>query len=290
MAEKLIYHGLVARSSTLAMDLEIMRQAGFDGLEVSAAKLQAMRDAGFSDAELQMLFKDLYVPGIGFLLDLERHGPNESGLIIDAEHIFELAVICGAQAVQVINGPVEREAVLAVQAGKNWSGYIGVLGLDHAEQVTIMANNLAMLADRAAVHGLTIYLETLAWLPLKRLSDQVEVIRRANRPNLKMVIDFWHCYASGDGPENIRKLDKELICGVHFCDSRAFEGGVPDEPYLRDIPTGQGALNLGDWVDAVKSTGFKGWWSCELFCRKQHQDNSFAVARDLHKLMSDLIL
>jgi sugar phosphate isomerase/epimerase len=77
---------------------------------------------------------------------------------------------------------------------------------------------------------------------------------------------------------------------VHICDSRTFEGGIPVESELRDVSTGEGVLNLRNWTDAVKATGYVGWWSCELFCRKEHQANSFDVARRLHALMSDLVL
>ena len=52
MANKLIYHGLVSRHAPLAIDLVIMRQTGFNGLEISAAKMRAMRLAGFNAAEL----------------------------------------------------------------------------------------------------------------------------------------------------------------------------------------------------------------------------------------------
>ncbi|MGQ3295833.1 MAG: sugar phosphate isomerase/epimerase family protein, partial [Shinella sp.] len=97
-------------------------------------------------------------------------------------------------------------------------------------------------------------------------------------------------YTSGDTPERIARLDKELIYGVHLCDSLPYAGGIPNEPVLRDVPTGQGVLDLQSWVDAVKSTGYAGWWSCELFCNRQHQDNSFAIARDLKALMERLIL
>jgi sugar phosphate isomerase/epimerase len=103
-------------------------------------------------------------------------------------------------------------------------------------------------------------------------------------------VDFWHCYASGDGPEVVARIPSELIYGVHVCDSLRFDGGIPDEAILRDVGTGEGILPLTEWVDAVKSTGYQGWWSCELFCRRQQQEDSFAVARDLHRLMSRLIL
>jgi sugar phosphate isomerase/epimerase len=285
----LIYHGLVSRFSTLSMDIEIMRRTGFDGLEISAAKMRDVLAAGFSEDELSARLRDVFVPGIGFLLDLERHGADEAALMRDAEEIFNLALVAGAKGIQVITGPVQAEAVRAFAEGRRWSGYAGVLGLERNEQMNIIVRSLSRLADAAAAHGLLIYLEALSWLPLNRISDQVEAIERADRNNLRLVVDFWHCYTSGDTPEDVARLDRELIYGVHVCDSLAFNGGIPDEAILRDVPTGKGVLNLRDWTQAVKDTGYVGWWSCELFCRRQQQDDSFAVARELHGLMKQLI-
>lgn len=291
MAEqKLIYHGLVSRYSTLAIDLAIMRAAGFDGLEISAAKMRDVLAAGFSEAELAQRLQGVEIPGIGFLLDIERQGAAEAQLMQEAAELFGLAKIAGARGVQVLTGPVQVEAVQKHAAGLSTDLYQGVLGRTRDEQVTLTARNLARLADLAADYGLLLYLEALAWTPLNRLADQVEVIERAGRGNLRLVVDYWHCYASGDTPEAVAKLDRNLIYGVHICDSLAFSGGIPNEIVLRDVPTGKGVLNLRDWTDAVKATGYVGWWSCELFCRRQQQDDSFAVAADLHALMSDLVL
>lgn len=287
--QTLIYHGLVSRYSTLLIDLDIMRRCGFEGLEVSAAKMRDVLAAGFSETELSERFHDVFVPGIGFLLDVERHGADTAELMRDAEEIFRLAVIAGAQGVQLITGPVQLDAARAFAEGKKWDGYAGVLGLPRDEQMVILAGNLARLADAASAHGLLIYLEALAWLPLNRLADQVEAIQRAGRDNLRLVVDFWHCHASGDTPNDVAKLDKTLIHGVHFCDSRALGPDLPDESVARDVPTGAGVLNLKEWADAVKATGYEGWWSCELFCRRQQQDNSFVVARDLRALMHKTI-
>ncbi|WP_254438020.1 sugar phosphate isomerase/epimerase family protein [Ruegeria arenilitoris] len=101
--------------------------------------------------------------------------------------------------------------------------------------------------------------------------------------------DFWHCYVSGDTPETVARIDKDRIYGLHVCDSLPFSGGIPDETVLRDLPTGSGALDLREWCDAVKSTGYVGWWSPELFCRKQHQSNSFQMAAELKSLLENLI-
>ncbi|MFY1709407.1 sugar phosphate isomerase/epimerase family protein [Tritonibacter scottomollicae] len=285
--QHLIYHGLFSCHAPLAIDLEIMRQSGFDGIEVSAAKMTAALDAGISEQELKSWFDGVRVPGVGFLLDIERHASDRDALLQEAEAIFAMASIAGAEGVQVITGPV---ALVAQTSASAWAGYRGVLGLGRSEQMEILSDNLALLADRAKAHGLLIYLEALAWLPLNRLADQVEAITRADRDNLRIVVDFWHCYASGDRPDDVARIDPALIHGVHFCDSMQHDGGLQDESVLRDVATGQGVLNLKEWSDAVKATGYKGWWSCESFCRRQQQQNSFDVAREVHDLMRRTIL
>jgi sugar phosphate isomerase/epimerase len=287
--QKLIYHPLVSKDSTLAIDLEIMRRTGFEGLEASAAKMRAFLAAGWTEAELTDLLRDVYVPGTGFLIDIERQGLDEAALMREAEALFGLAHVAGARGVQVLTGPVNVEAVLKHAQGAPSGLYEGVLGRPRIEQIGITANNLAKLADMAAGYGLLLYLESLAWSPLNTIADQVALIEAAGRDNLRLVIDYWHCYASGDTPDIVARLDPGLIYGVHVCDSLAFDGGIPIEAELRNVPTGQGVLNLQDWTDAVKATGYVGWWSCELFCRPQHQDNSFAVARALHDLMRSLV-
>ncbi|MEO6300270.1 MAG: sugar phosphate isomerase/epimerase family protein [Paracoccaceae bacterium] len=288
-SQRLIYHGLVSRHSTLAMDLEIMRATGFAGLEISAAKMRSVLEAGFTEAELAEWLNGVDIPGIGFLLDIERTGHDEPALLREAEDIFHLATIAGAKGVQVLTGPVDVKAVLAHAAGTNSGLYEGVLRLPKAEQITKTATNLRNLADMAASKGLLLYLESLAWSPLNTLADQVELIDRTGRDNVRLVVDYWHCYASGDTPDAVAKLDGKMIYGVHICDSLPFHGGIPNEAILRDVPTGQGVLNMQAWTDAVKATGYVGWWSCELFCRKQQQDNSFTVASDLHRLMTGLV-
>lgn len=287
--QQILLHSLIAKYAPMTMDLRIAQELGYDGIELSAAKMRAFLDAGWSEAELAARLRPVNIPGIGFLLDLERHGPDEATLLKDAEALFHLAGLAGAGGVQVLTGPVDLAAARRHAAGLPVGGYAGGLGLDRADQMAISARNLARLADMAAERGLLIYLEALGWCPLNSLADQVEMIARADRPNIRMVVDFWHCYVSGDTPERVAKLDRDLIYGVHVCDSLRHDGGLPDEPILRDVATGAGVLRLQDWVDAVKSTGYVGWWSGELFCRKDHQDDSFKVAAGMKALLEGLI-
>ncbi|RUW54999.1 sugar phosphate isomerase/epimerase [Mesorhizobium sp. M1A.F.Ca.ET.072.01.1.1] len=286
---QLILHALVARHGTLALDVDIARELGFDGLEASGAKIRAFLDAGFTFQELRRLIDDMFIPGIGFLLDVERHGNARKALLKDAEELIELAVSVGAKGIQVITGPISLAALDPEASKRHPDLYRGVVGLPIEEQIDITASGLAAVADLAAQCNLVTYHEALSWTPLNTIDRQLLTIRKAARDNIRVVVDFWHCYTSGDGPERISQLDKDLIYGVHICDSLAFSGGIPNEPVLRDVETGKGVLNLREWVAAVKSTGYDSWWSCELFCKKQHQMDSYDVARELKILMQDLV-
>ncbi|MCT7664950.1 sugar phosphate isomerase/epimerase family protein [Shinella kummerowiae] len=286
---QLIFHSMASRPNTLAIDIEIATRLSFDGLETSGNKIKAFLDAGFTTQDLKARLGHLFLPGIGFLIDLERQGDGRRQMLREAEKLCVLASAAGAKGIEAITGPLDIRIYEAGAAARYPELYRGLVDLPTDTQSELTAANLQAVADIAASHGLLVYLEALSWTPLNTMDAQLRILDNCKRDNVRIVIDFWHAYTSGDTPERIARLDKELIYGVHLCDSLLYTGGIPNEPVLRDVPTGQGVLDLQSWVDAVKSTGYAGWWSCELFCNRQHQDNSFAVASDLKALMERLI-
>ncbi|WP_439627111.1 sugar phosphate isomerase/epimerase family protein [Shinella sp.] len=286
---QLIFHSMASKPNTLAIDIEIARSLGFDGLETSGNKIGAFLDAGFTVPELKARLDGLFLPGIGFLIDLERQGDGRRQMLHEAEQLCVLASAAGARGIEAITGPLDIRVFEPGAAERYPHLYRGLIDQPTDIQTEQTAANLQAVADVAASHGLIVYLEALSWTPLNTLDAQQRILDLCKRDNVRIVIDFWHAYTSGDTPERIARLDKDLIYGVHLCDSLPYTGGIPNEPLLRDVPTGQGVLDLQSWVDAVKSTGYAGWWSCELFCNRLHQDNSFAVARDLKTLMERLI-
>lgn len=285
----LTFHSTVAKYSNLAITVDIAKKAGFEAIELSSNKLIDYLEAGYTEQDLSNLLKDIVVPGIGFLIDIERQGAETPVLLTQAEKLFRLANIAGAQGVQILTGPVNVQAVIDYQNGKLSGLYSGLIGYSEAEQISLTAKNITILADLAKQHGLVLYLETLSWSPVNGLAKSLQLLDQANRSNVKIVIDYWHCYTSGVTPEDVSRLDKDLIYGVHICDSLSFKGGIPNETILRDVETGRGVLDLKEWTDAVKATGYDGWWSCETFAKKQQQQNSYEVANKLRTLMSRLI-
>ena len=58
---------------------------------------------------------------------------------------------------------------------------------------------------------------------------------------------------------------------------------------LRDVPTGEGTLNLKEWTAAVQATGYEGWWAAETFSKKMRQGSVYSVARDMIQLLDTLV-
>jgi sugar phosphate isomerase/epimerase len=286
---RITFNTTAARYSTLVMELDIARYAGYTAVEISQDKVRRYLDAGYSVDDLRNELDGLVVHGIAALVDIERQGSAEKVLFREADKLFMLAYAIGAKGVQIVSGPLDVQAVTDFNEKGYSKLYTGLLHHRHDDQVKLTVKNLTAIADRALEYGLTVYLEALSWAPLNTLEEQVDVVRRVGRENLKLVVDFWHCYTSGATPEELSRVERDYIYGVHVCDSLPYPGGVPIETVLRDVPTGSGVLNLRDWTDAVKSTGFDGWWCSETFCKSQQQGNSYAVAKDMKRQLETLV-
>jgi sugar phosphate isomerase/epimerase len=286
---RITFNTTAARYSTLVMELDIARCAGYTAVEISQDKVRRYLDAGYSVDDLRNELDGLVVHGVGALVDIERQGSAEKELFREADKLFMLAYAIGAKGVQIVSGPLDVQAVVDFNEKGYSKLYTGLLHHRHDDQVKLTVKNLTAIADRALEYGLTVYLEALSWAPLNTLEEQVDVVRRVGRENLKLVVDFWHCYTSGATPEELSRVERDYIYGVHVCDSLPYPGGVPIETVLRDVPTGSGVLNLRDWTDAVKSTGFDGWWCSETFCKSQQQGNSYAVAKDMKRQLETLV-
>ena len=102
-------------------------------------------------------------------------------------------------------------------------------------------------------------------------------------------MDFWHLYVTDTKPEEISKLDKKFINGVHYCDSLEKKSNEPITEDLRDVYTGLGVVPLKAYMDAVHETGYNDWISGECFSRKHRELNSYEAAYMMKKKMEYLL-
>lgn len=281
---RIAHNGTCTMSCSLFEDIRIAKQAGFDAIEIIGPKLDRAVALGYSVEFVKRSLDGFPVVALGYILDIERQSPKEyAALVNEANNRFAQAHELGAEYVEIVTGPLGPGLA---QTG----GYQGLVGHSIDEVVELTAKNVMALADLAEERNIKLYLEPLAWTPLAHLNDSLRMIDVVGRDNVGMVIDFWHLWVNGTSAAEIAKLDRRRIFGVHFCDSLARpREGEPLLHNLREVWTGGGHIPLQDWIDAIVSTGYAGWWSTEMFAPQFAERNPLHVARLLQQNLRIMI-
>ncbi|MCH1981710.1 sugar phosphate isomerase/epimerase [Ruminococcus sp. OA3] len=277
--------------ANLCTYIHAAQAAGFDCIEPTKVQLEYFFNAGYTPGDARMLLGDMEVSAVGWLSDIERQGYEFVAMMREAERLFETASSVGSQAVEIINGPVDWHAADCYRRGIPFNGYMGLQGLPVEEQRSLMIKNLQALADLAAQFKLTLFFEPLCWTPIPSLKEGIPLVEQAGRDNLKIVVDFYHNFISGVDAEFLSQINKNIILGVHVCNSREPDERVPCEEIFRDAAFYDGAVPIRDWVHAVKSTGFDGWWAYETFSKREAEADVYEFTKyvyaELKKLIED---
>lgn len=273
---RLVYNSNSTMHLPALMQIRLARETGWDGIFVREEHLRRYLAQGFDVTGLRQALDGLAPVNLGALADVERWRPAErAAMLREAEALTELAVGIGATYVQLLTGPV-----------RPGGAYSGPAGLTPAELRDVTASAIRSVADLGAAHGLRYYLEPVAWTPLSSLSAAVDAIDAADRDNVGLVLDFWHLWQRGTTPEDIARLDARYIFGVDFADSLGPVGALGPDQRTRCVWPGEGEIPLGEWVAAVRSTGFDGWWDNELYSPPHwERADPFAVAVGLLEVL-----
>lgn len=280
---KISMNSTATRYCNIVEELKIAHEIGFEGVEINYEKMFRFLDAGYSVRDLLTLLNGMEVVGIGAVQNIEGDGKDRTAFLNELRRVCQLGEQLGTTRVQICTGPSDVDVVQAFYHGKlapDDTRYRGLLGVSEEELIDRTAENVALAADIAAEHGINLYMEPLAWVPLGKIAQAEQVIAKAGRKNVGVAIDFWHMWTTQETPEYVASLDKSLIQIVHICDGIEFDGdGVPNQDILRNVWTGEGDIPLKRWIDAVKATGYDGWYSTEIFSNKIYERDPRQTAR-----------
>ncbi len=249
----------VCLSGTLDHKLAAAARAGFDGVEIFENDLvtspwspKRIRDRC---AELGLSI-DLYQP----FRDFEAVPPDvlAAGLR-RAEHKFDVMEQLGADTMLVCSS-VSPDAV---------------------DDDDLAAEQLYLLASRAADRGLRIAYEALAW---GRFVDTYEhswrIVRRAGHPALGLCLDSFHVLSRGTDLAGVRVLPAEKLFFLQLADAPRLRMDVLQWSRHHRLFPGQGAFDLVDFVGRVLSTGYAGPLSLEVFNDVFRQSDPYRTAVD----------
>jgi sugar phosphate isomerase/epimerase len=273
---RLVYNSNSTMHLPALMQIRVARETGWDGVFVREEHLRRYLAQGYSIASLREALAGLEPINLGALRDVERWRPAERAeMLREAAMLTELAVDVGVANVQLLTGPVAPGGA-----------YSGPAELSAADLRRVTAEAIRTVADLGASQGIRYYLEPVAWTPLGGLDRAVEAIDSAERDNVGLVLDFWHLWQRDTTPDDVARLDPRIISGIDFADSLGPPGSPSPDQRSRCVWPGDGAIPIGEWVAAVRSTGFDGWWDNELYSPPHWElPDPFAVGAGLLEVL-----
>ncbi|HEU4375743.1 MAG TPA: TIM barrel protein, partial [Telluria sp.] len=130
----------------------------------------------------------------------------------------------------------------------------------------LRAEQLRLLAERAARRGMRMALEALAWgSAVNRFSQVWDIVQRADHPHLGVALDSFHTLALKDDFRSIKDIPGERIFFVQLADAPWINTDpLTHSRHYRCFP-GQGEMDVAGFVGAVLDAGYTGPISLEIF-------------------------
>jgi len=255
-------NGATTLTSDLATDIQVAGRAGFDFVEIWAAKLVGYLERG----GIRALRRDLKAAGVraATLNSVERITFNDPAghvrMLEDFRRLCRVAEALECPTVLVVPSP--RPAKATERAIERESVHV-----------------LRELSAIASEHAVRLAYEFLGFADcsVNRLAQCAAIIERVDVPNVGLVLDTFHFHAGASPIGSIREVDPDRIFMVHVNDVEAAPRRKMHDA-LRVYP-GRGVIPLERVLGALKAAGYKGGFSVEIFRPEYWQQNPLGVAR-----------
>ena len=249
----------VSISGDLKEKLHAIAKAGFDGVEIFENDFLAFDE---SPRQVGQMVRDhgLEITLFQPFRDFEgMPEPLRSRTFDRAERKFDLMQEMGTDLVLVCSN------VSSVAMG----------GIDRA------AADFYELGERAAKRGLRVGYEALAWgRHIHDHRDAWEIVRRADHPNIGLILDSFHTLSRKIDVNSIRSIPKEKIFIIQLADAPLIDMDLLYwSRHFRNMP-GEGDLPVLDFMKAVAATGYDGYLSLEIFNDQFRGGSPTAIAVD----------
>ncbi|MFA1623249.1 bifunctional sugar phosphate isomerase/epimerase/4-hydroxyphenylpyruvate dioxygenase family protein [Rhizobium mongolense] len=249
----------VSLSGDLRDKLEAIAKAGFDGVEIFENDFLIFDE---SPRQVGKMVRDLGMEITLFQPFRDFEGmpePLRSRTFDRAERKFDVMQEMGTDLVLVCSN------VSPASLG----------GLDRA------AVDFHELGERAAKRGLRVGYEALAWgRHIHDHRDAWEIVRRADHPNIGLILDSFHTLSRKIDVNSIRSIPKEKIFIIQLADAPLIDMDLLFwSRHFRNMP-GEGDLPVLDFMKAVAATGYDGYLSLEIFNDQFRGGSPTAIAVD----------
>lgn len=265
---KLSFNGATSMHADLTTDIRAASAAGFDYLEIWAAKLRVfLKENSVSDLKRLFDENNLLPYSINSIEHITfRNDEDYAKIKAECEELSRIASEIDCPYVVVVPGK------LPVDASKDFI-------VDESVRVL---NELSKIAEKFNVSLAFEFLgQTDCSVQTLGLAD--EIVKKVNRPNIGLVLDSFHFYAGSSTFESIDALDAEKLFIFHINDSEDRPKEELNDSH-RLLP-GLGILPLKEIKEAFDRIGFDRIASVEIFRPEYWERDTFELARDAREAM-----
>ena len=241
------------------------------------AKLRAIASAGFAGAEVfenDLLSSELAPRDTGSLM-------RDLGLVCTMFQPFrDLEGLPQPQRDRAFDR-LERKFDVMAELGTDMLLVCSSCSPIASGERSQLIGDLREAGERAARRGLRLGYEALAWG--RHVNDHRAawgLVREADHPAVGLILDSFHSLARKIPSSSIADIDPEKLFFVQVADAPLLDMDLLQwSRHFRCMP-GQGDLPLDEWAEAIRTIGYDGWWSLEIFNDRFRAGSATTVAVD----------
>jgi len=269
---KLALNGATTMHADLETDIKAAGAAGFDLVEIWAAKLREFLTTKTTADLKQLLLENNVEPySINSIEHITfRSAEDYADIKAECEELSRIASEIGCPYIVVVPGKLPENA-------------------DEAYIIDESARVLNELADIAEAYGASLAFEFLGQTDcsVQTLDLAKTIVEKVDRPSIGVVIDTFHFYAGNSTFGAIESLDPAKLFIFHINDAE----NLPKEE-LTDahrLYPGTGILPIREMKAAFDKIGYDRMVSIEIFRPEYWNEDPYEVARKARAATIDVL-
>ncbi len=259
---KIALNGATTMHADLTTDIKAASQAGFELIEIWAAKLRGFLKAN-TVADLKTLLDEYNLEpySINSIEHITfRNLEDYAKIKAETEELSRIASEITCPYVVVVPGKLPENATEE----------------EIVDESVKVLNELADIAEKYNV-GLAFEFLGQADCSVQTLDLDKKIIEKVNRDNVGLVIDTFHFYAGNSSFEAIETLDPKKLFIFHINDAEDLPKG--DLTDAHRLYPGEGILPIKEIKKRFDQIGYNRMVSIEIFRPEYWNEDPFEVAR-----------
>jgi 2-keto-myo-inositol isomerase len=270
---KLSLNGATTMKADLATDIRAAAAAGFDYVEIWAAKLRKFLQEN-SAMDLKALFAENGIKPLS-INSIEHATLREPAAYVqiraECQELSSIAETIGCPYIVVVPGKLPPG---------------GLSSYEVIEESVGVLRELASIGER---HGVALAFEFLGQrdCSVQTLELAAEILAKVNRRNVGLVLDAFHFHTGGSTIKMIDALDPKRLFIFHIDDAEDLPLDQLTDAH-RLLP-GLGILPLEEIIAAFKRIGYDANASVEIFRPEYWERDPFELAREAKAAVENVL-